>query len=137
MRRYAIAFLVGLGFASSAFAEDDLDEAAQLEALQGSQAILTDPAQRAAAAKDPEAAKAMKMLEGLAGNAQTAQKMYELAAELMGTLVRETNGDPGKMLLLLESGRANPAGFGEKLTPEQRKKLSELARAIEATKKNP
>jgi hypothetical protein len=136
MARSLLAIVSTLVLGQPALADDDL-EAAQREALRGSQAALTDPAQRAEAAKDPEAARAMRMLEGLAGNPQASQKMYELAAELMGTLVRETNGDPDKMLLLLENGRTNPAAFGGRLTPEQRKTLSDLARAIEAAKKNP
>lgn len=131
-----VAFLLFLGLASGARGEDDsIDEATQTEALGYSQSVLKNPSKRGAASKNPDAAAAMEALEKLAGNPQNSQKMYELAAELMQTLTQLSGGDPQKMMKILEEGKKNPDAFGKQLTPEQRKKLQEIARAIETPSK--
>ena len=127
----ASVLLIALWMAQAAWSQDPGVDAAALNAAQKQ---LSDPAKRADAAQNAEAAAAMASLEKLAGNPQNSQQMYELAAQLMDTLTKASGGNPEKMMKMLEDGKNDPEAFGKLFTPEQRKKLSDIAKALETGK---
>ena len=95
-------------------AEDDPDTAA---ALAKTQELLKDPAKRSAAVRaDPAAKDADAKVKAVAKTDADSQAIYELSAEMMK---------------LLEEAQANPEKFAEKLTPEQRARLEQIAKQIE------
>jgi hypothetical protein len=113
-----------------AHSQDELD-GASAEALVKTQALLRDPQKRAqAAAASPQAQFVDKQAQSLAGSSENTNAIYDLSADIMESLVMKTNGDPAKMKELLDQAKNDPKGFAEKLTPEQRQKLTEISRKI-------
>ena len=93
---------------------------------------LSDRAQREALMKTMDAqTKSMnKETEKLAGSPQNTDAVYGLASEVLEDLIAETNGDPAKLMQLMELAKKDPAAFAAKLSPEKQKKLRELTRKI-------
>lgn len=126
-------FILGLLLLTSAAAMGDGKlSAAEEKALADTQAVLKNrQAREKKLAQDPNARKANEILQKLAGSPERAEEMYGLAADLMGNLVKDTGGDPEKMEKILEKAQSDPQGFAETFTPEQQKKLEEIAKKIE------
>lgn len=111
------------------------DEAASQEALKETQALLKDPAAREAALKDnPDAAKLNENLKSLAGP-QDSEEIYKISADIMGDLMKQSDGDPVKAMQLLQDAQKDPEHFGANLSPEQRAKIKAIAERIEAAQK--
>lgn len=106
------------------------------QALLETQQVLTNPTSRGnAIANDPAARNADKQLRDVAGNPQRAEAIYGLAADMMSNLTSASGGDPDKMDTILQGAAANPESFLKSMTPEQRKKLREIASEIEGPPK--
>jgi hypothetical protein len=128
-----LGFFIFMSFALSVRAEE-LDKASK-EALQQTQQLLKNPEQRRQAVKgDAKAQKADQYVNSLTGgNEAVSDEMYQFAAEIMGTLTKDTGGDPQKMQERLKEFMANPEAFANQLTPEQQKRLKELAQKMPAS----
>jgi hypothetical protein len=99
------------------------------DAKQKTQQFLKDKKQREEFAnQDKNAKKAVDNVKALTnGNEQTEQKIYELSSEIFNNL-----GDsPEAMMKAIEEAQRNPAEFAKKFSPEQQKKLKEIAAEIE------
>lgn len=102
------------------------------EALQMTQQLLFDPKQRPAVINGSSQAQAAdRALQSLAGDPQTAQQMYQLAADIFGSMGQQNGFDADKMEKVVEQGAKDPAGFANTLSPGQKDMLHKLGLAIE------
>ena len=106
-----------------AFAESNTKDA-----LEQTQQLLIDPANRDEVIRgNADAKNTDKALNDLVGNRVEQQRVYELAADILGSIVTKSEGDPQKMDKLLEDAKKNPEAFANTFTPEQKKTLSDIA----------
>jgi len=125
--------LVFLSFSPVAFSEPM--DANILKALEETQAVIRNPGERAdVAAKSPAAQEAARRVDMLGGSAENSEAIFELAAQIMGDLAKQTGGDPDKMQQILDQAAKNPEAFGNRLTPQQKQKLHELSLRLPAGK---
>jgi hypothetical protein len=117
----------------SGWAQAISDEDVNDQALEQTQSVLTNKTQRREAIKKggPAAQQADDQAARLAGASDNLDQMYDIAAKTMPELMKQTNGDPQKMQLLLEKMKRDPASFESLMTPEARRQLHELADKIE------
>lgn len=103
------------------------------QALQQTQDLLINPAERQKALNADPAAKAndAKVQQLLGAD---SQKAYELSAQLMSTIVAQTGGDPQKMQQLMLELQSNPHALEKLLTPSQRDQIRKMASDLEARK---
>ena len=116
----------------------NLDTNAQ-QALDKTQALLRDPSQRAnAAGKDSAAHDADANVSSLTkGNAQQSQEVYEISAEVMENIVKQTNGDPVKLQALLQEAQKNPQAFLNSMSSAQQGKVHSLANQLDQPSQKP
>jgi hypothetical protein len=106
---------------------------AMQESLLKTQQMLTNPQQRQQAiAGDKKAQETDKKVQNLLGPDQ--EKAYEISAQVLQVLVDRSNGDPAQMQNLMNQLMANPALLEQYLTPENRQKITEMGKRIEAEK---
>jgi hypothetical protein len=100
------------------------------KALDETQEMMRDrSAIDAYAAKNADAKAADAQVKALMGDQTDAT--YDLASEIFGDLVRQANGDPVKLMKLVEEAKKNPEAFAKKLTPEQKAKINSMATTID------
>ena len=91
---------------------------------------LTNPSARMEQLKnDKKAQDSDKVVKELGG--EYSEEIYQLAAQIMENLVREAQGDPDKMMKILETAQQNPSAFADTFSEEQKRKLKELGKKIE------
>ena len=73
----------------------------------------------------------------MGGSEKQTQDVYELSAEVFGSLARDAKGDPDEMEKILEKGALDPESFARKLSPELRKKLHDIAKDLEKSQPLP
>lgn len=128
-----LAFGLSSAFVSlPALAQQKLDQASQT-ALTQTQQMMTDPATRAKEIKGDTAAEAVDQKVHQTLGAQT-DEAYALAAEILQTLVQQSNGDPEKLQAMMLQLQKNPESLP--LTPAQREKLKAIAGKVESQSKN-
>lgn len=128
-----ILFLIPLSIPWQSFAQE-LSQAS-LEALEKTQALLRDPAQRSEAmARSADAQRNHAELQKMTGSQDNTNATYDLSADIFGDMTRKTNGDPAQMKRLLEEAQRDPEKFLNSLTPEQRARIQSLATKIETEK---
>jgi hypothetical protein len=127
----ALLFTANLAQAQSKPLDKDANKA-----VQDTKAMLNDPSQINAYAKEnKEAAQANDNVKALmGGNAADTADVYKLSADIFENLATESGGDPAAMQKMLAEAMRNPAAFAQKLSPEQRARLTELAGKAEAHK---
>jgi hypothetical protein len=99
------------------------------EALAATLGMLRDPALRAAAiAASPQAIGVDTQVRGLVGaSPQLTQEFYELAAEILKDLARNSDGDVTRMTETLDRAQSDPAGFAALLSPGTLDRLRALS----------
>lgn len=103
------------------------------QALQQTQDLLVNPAERQKAINaDPKAKANDAKVQQLLG--ADSHKAYELSAQLMSTIVAQTGGDPQKMQQLMLELQSNPHALEKLLTPAQRDQIRKMASDLEARK---
>jgi hypothetical protein len=119
-------------FQLNCFALDD--EKVNLEALTQTQNLLKDSEQRNAVVKQSEGAKKADEVASTVsiGDANAKNSIYEIAADVMPWLISQTEGDPAKMLLLLENAKKDPKAFFNSLPEVERKKIQNLGNFLES-----
>lgn len=130
-----LTILLWSGFVVTETAADDSDDtelqahaAATQQALQQTQQMLRDARLRdEAVQKDPQARAAHETARKAAGSEQNLNAMYDLSADVMETVNKESGGDPVKMQKLMNEASKNPEGFAKRFTPAQRAKLKAIA----------
>jgi hypothetical protein len=129
-----ILFFLVVFLSASPLLAEKLDKNSQ-EALEQTLGILRSSQKRGEEIKNsPKAKAADAEVKALTGNEKNTEKLYELSAQIMQDLVTQANGDPDKMVKILEQAQKDPAGFAKTFSPEQQKLLKELAVDIEKTK---
>ncbi|OQW46109.1 MAG: hypothetical protein A4S09_16880 [Proteobacteria bacterium SG_bin7] len=102
------------------------------QATEQTQDLLKNREEREKSSKnDPKAQKAIQDVKNISGgDKQTEDDIFGLASDLMPALVEESNGDPNKMMQILEEAKKDPEKFAKRFSPEQRKKLKEVAEKL-------
>ena len=109
-----------------------LDTASQ-KALQETQQLLTDPKIRdQEIKKDQGAIKWDGNVNEITGGGQKKEEMYQISSDIMSDLTKKTNGDPVKMLEIMEKAKTNPEAFFNSLTPEEQAKIRGLSQRLPA-----
>ena len=106
------------------------------KALEQTKAMLNDRKQVEAYTKtNKEAASADQQVNALmGGNSADSAEVYKLSSDIFDKLAQDSGGDPAAMQKILADAMKNPSAFAQKLSPEQRAKLGELAGKAEAVK---
>jgi hypothetical protein len=113
-------------------AESQLDDASE-SALRETQQLLRDPKRlEKEGLHTPEAKHNHQQLKQLMGTDADTAAVYDLVAEIFGDIVKESDGNSVKMLEMLNQVMSKPEAFAHRMSPEQRKKLSDLAKKVEA-----
>ncbi len=113
---------------SPAFAGEKPDAAKVEEALRLTQDMLKDSSQRQNQINKSQAGKAAdQKVKDVAGSSENEQAIYELAADVFGSMSKETGGDPEKMQQLLNEGLKDPESFAKRFSPGQLQRLHEIA----------
>lgn len=115
--------------ASPAFALDQADEAA----LKETQALLQNQDRLDAMAKgDPEAGKALERVKTLTNNdPKKAAEINAISSSVFSDMVKSSNGDMVTMQDQLQKALNDPKAFMNGLSPEQQKRIRELASEID------
>jgi len=117
----------------------ELDEHSQ-RALDQTQSMMRDRNQRQQAIQQSGkgAQKTDQMVQRLSGgDPAKADEIYGLAADVMKQITEMANGDPKKMMEILQKLQKNPEEFVKHWTPEQRQRLRQIAQDIEKPKSPP
>lgn len=109
---------------------EELDLASQEAALRTRQMLENPELREQAVSKSAEAAFMHRQAESLGGSPENTEEIYGLASDIFAELVKQSGGEPLKMMELLEKAKKDPKAFADKLTPEQRERLSRLANKI-------
>jgi chromosome condensin MukBEF ATPase and DNA-binding subunit MukB len=127
--RKFVAWPIALAFAFAILAPFNSGASERDEALRKTQELLRDKTKRTEALEQDSKAKSLN--EGVEKRlgSQTEQA-YELAAQILPVIVERTGGDPAKMQALMESYQKNPKSFFDQLTPEQRKRIKDMAERL-------
>ncbi len=113
-----LSMLACLTFLSTAaIAAEDATESARKQ----TEALLLDPS-------GPATEQAKKITSDPAEQ----QKINALAADVFNKLVEQSNGDPDKMMQMVDAARRDPASFANSFTPEQRKQLESITSSLGA-----
>jgi hypothetical protein len=127
----ASLFFIFLFFNAVAFESgtdsNGLDSASR-QALDETRQVLKDKnAREKEINKDSRAQYVDKQVKSLGGNAENAESIYGLSADVMEELVKKTGGDPVKMMEILEKAKKDPEGFAKSLSPSTQSKIRGLA----------
>jgi len=72
-----------------------------------------------------------RALGAVGGNASIKQELYNIAADVMPILVKQTGEDPAKMQAILLKAQADPVNFLNSLPPEIQVKIKNASNAVE------
>jgi hypothetical protein len=114
-----------------AYANDEKELDAQIDALKQTQNLLKDSKARGDALVTPEARATDKAVQNLGNKSGQTDSIYSLSGEVFEKLLKENNGDTEKVQKLLQEGMRNPAQFAEKFSPEQKAKLKQISDSVE------
>ena len=125
-------FIAGLFLLPSfALALDPADE----QALAEVQALLQNPQVLKGPAGNASEKAALAEIEKLTkGDAKAQQDIHQLSSEIFTDMVKKDGTDEGAIMKALLEAQQNPGKFMQSLSPEQQKKIRELASEID--KKN-
>lgn len=114
-------------------ADDDLDKATQEASVD-----LTDKSRRQEILKKDSKAKAAdNFAASVTGGGAHQEELYAISAEILPEITKMADGDPAKMATLMQEAQKNPEAFYRKLPADKRKRIQELSKKIEASKKRP
>lgn len=129
-----IIYLSVLFLAFNVFAFED---EVYTNALQQTQNLLRNSETRKGAINNEPAKSADKAAEITAlGDPAAKSEVYNIAADLMPWLVEQSQGDPAKMLQLIQEAQKNPQAFLQKMPSAERQKIKNLSGFIERKKEN-
>lgn len=129
MRNLLIAGLLFLPF--TALASDEVDEKALAEV----QALLQNPEVLKGPAGNSSEKAALAEIEKLTkGDSKAQQEIHQLSSEIFTDMVKKNGSDEGVVMKALLEAQQDPGKFMQSLSPEQQKKIRDLASEID--KKN-
>ena len=96
---------------SAPAASPHLDDASTA-ALLKTQQMLQDPALRNKAIGESASAQTVDaQVKSLTGNPQATEELYKISGAVLEDLVKETGGDPVKMMQIMNQAASDPKGF--------------------------
>lgn len=102
------------------------------QALKKTQEMFRDQGKRMNAVNGSQKGKdAHARVQELFKTSGNIDKAYEMAAQMMGSVMKQTNGDSKKAQEFLSAGSIDPATFAERMPTEFKKLLKETAGSIE------
>lgn len=131
--RFKLSFiiLVALNFLS-VNAHAELDKYDQ-EALQKTQEFLRSKSQREANLKtNKDAQPYVQKMNEMGMNAAQQDQTFNITADVFGELIKANNGDPAALQKMLLNAQKDPQGFFNSLSPEQKSKIQNLGKEMEA-----
>ena len=124
------AFFLSCFSIQSLYAQEKLDASVVAQAMAQVQHILINhEAFEQASKQSPEARKAAQDLNQVVAGGNSAE-IRALAAAIFENLVRDAQGDPELMMKKIQQAQQNPKAFASSWTPEQRKRLSDIAAGL-------
>lgn len=126
MRKFLLAAVATLLLSPVAFA--DLDQDSE-EALRQTEALMNNPALRAAAIKgDADGTKAnLNLKAATGGDPQKEADAYKLGMEVFSKIVKEEGGDLDRIQKRLLEYQANPNSLGGMMSEAQKAELRRIA----------
>jgi hypothetical protein len=119
-----------------AFANNKSDSESALiqEAIKDTEAKMSNPQEREKLIQQDASSKKahQQVLEFTGGDKKQTDDLYSAAASILGT---QKFKNQEEMLAWMQKAQKNPKEFYEGLSPEQKKKISEIADQIEESKK--
>lgn len=104
-------------------------------ALEDTKDLLRNKDRRAEYFKEnPQAKSAETKLQAISDNPEHMNEVYDISADVMDSIVKETGGDVGKMQEILMKAVQNPKAFHHRMTPAQKARIRALAGEIESQK---
>ena len=130
IKRPTLFVLFSLIFSFNVFAEEL--SAVDTEALKNTVNMLNSKQDRENYMKDKkDAQRADGMAKQLLGD-EGADKIYAAAAEIMKSITKDSGGDPGSMMQIIEKAQGNPEGFLKNLSPKHQEMIKNLSKEVEA-----
>lgn len=126
-------FILSFNFSREVVAQSDQ---ATEKALKDTQDLLKNKSQRDELfKKDSKAKEADSKVNAVTGgDAANSQKLYDISADIMPSLMQAVGNDPNKAMELLQKAQTDPEGFYKSLPPDVREKIRGVASDID--KKN-
>jgi hypothetical protein len=107
-------------------------DAASVSALTDTQNMLQTPAQRnKVISNNPTAQTVDSQVKALTGNDQTANELYTISGKVLEDLVKETGGDPVKMMEIMNKAQTNPESLMDHLSPENKAAIHSVSQTID------
>lgn len=134
-RAGAVIFLIFIS--PLAWAQLDKDSEG---ALNQTVELLNDPGKRERAISgsgSPAAYEADLRARALSKNPENLKELYSISGDIFADMVRGNQGDTEKIKNGLQKGTIDPRTFYDSLSPEQKRRIKELAEDIERASKTP
>lgn len=129
----ALSLSLSLFVVAPVVADDDVDKAVQEATVD-----LTDKTRRQEILKKDSKAKAADgFAASVTGGGAHQEELYAISAEILPEITKMADGDPAKMATLMQEAQKNPEAFYRKLPADKRKRIQELSKKIENSKKRP
>jgi hypothetical protein len=107
-------------------------DAASTSALADTQTMLQNPAQREKLIDNSQSAQTVDaQVKSLAGNQQNTDEMYKISGQVLEDLVKETGGDPVKMMQIMNQAQTNPDSLMDHLSKESKDSIHSVTTTIE------
>ena len=101
------------------------------KALEQTMQLLTNMGElRQEAAKTPQGQASMSQLDRLGGSEAQNEAIMKLAAEVFQKMVKDSNGDIGKLQEKMKEAQKNPERFAESWSSSEKQALKEIARGL-------
>jgi hypothetical protein len=111
-------------------------ESPESDPVEEVQKLLTNPSLRSKELKSNEGgAKMDQSVRELGGSEENVEEIYAITADITATLVKEVDGDPAKLQIIVQEAMKNPEAFKSKLTPSQIQRIKAVSAKIDADKK--
>jgi hypothetical protein len=132
-----LVVICSLGLQTSLSRADDVGsgslDSASTDALSKTQQMLQDPTLRSKVVGDSATAQTVdSQVKSLAGNPQATEDIYKLSGAVLEDLVKETGGDPIKMMQIVTQAQSDPKGFISHLSEKNREAIHSVAGQIDS-----
>jgi len=108
-------------------------DAASTDALAKTQQMLQDPEMRNKVVGDSASAQTVdSQVKSLAGNPQATDEIYKISGQVLEDLVKETGGDPLKMMQIMNQAQSDPKGFLSHISQQNKDAIHSVAGQIDS-----
>lgn len=132
LRLLGVLLFCGLGLQLSVARAGDTDAASAGALLQTQQLLQNSDQRDKAVSENPMAQTVDGQVKALAGNPQVTDEIYKLSGQILEDLVKETGGDPVKMMQIMSQAQSDPKALSGHLNDKDKAALRDIASQIEA-----